>query len=103
VTVPYLDVSEALGDRVEGLRNIDINENDRIRVTTASSLWYEFGFDLKCLYVNWGHNYIVKHEEMVEAGKLTSVLGDGYREARRKDVRYWNGSEWTAEPARNSR
>jgi hypothetical protein len=103
VTVPYLDVSEAMGRRVDGLRNIDIAENDRIRVTTTTSLWYEFSFDLKCLQVNWGHSYIVIHEEMVKAGKLTSVLGDGYRDARRKDVRYWNGSEWTAEPAKNAR
>ena len=68
VTVPYLDISKAIGNPVEGLRDIGITENDRIRVTTTTDLWYEFDFDLKCLQVNWGHSFIVKHEEMVEAG-----------------------------------
>ena len=85
------------------LRDIGITENDRIRVTTTTDLWYEFDFDLKCLQVNWGHSFIVKHEEMVEAGKLTSVLDKGYRDARLKGIRYWNGSGWTVEPAKNLR
>ncbi len=103
VTVPYLDVSEAMGNRVDGLRDIGITKNDRIRVTSTTGLWYEFGFDLKCLQVNWGHGYIVKHAEMVEAGKIASVLDEAYRDARLKGVRYWNGSEWTVEPAKNLR
>ena len=103
VTVPYLDISKAIGNPVEGLRDIDITDNDWIRVTTTTNLWYEFDFDLKCLQVNWGHGFIVKHEEMVEAGKLTSVLDEGYRDARLKGIRYWNGSGWTVEPARNAR
>jgi hypothetical protein len=53
--------------------------------------------------VDPGHNYIVKHEEMVKAGRIASVLDDAYRDALFKGIRYWNGSEWTAEPARNSR
>lgn len=101
VTVPYLDVSEAIGNRVDGLRDIGITKNNWIRVTTTTNLWYEFGFGLNCLQINWGHGYIVKHEEMVKAGKITSVLDEGYRNALFKSIRYWNGSEWTAEPARN--
>ena len=103
VTTPYLDVSEAGGDRVEGLKDIGITENGWIRVTSAIGLWYEFGFDLKCVQISWGHGYIVRHEEMVKAGKIASVLDEPYRDALLKAVRYWNGSEWVAEPARNSR
>ncbi|MBE3130623.1 MAG: hypothetical protein IMZ54_07885 [Acidobacteria bacterium] len=101
VTVPFLDISKAMGDLVAGLRDIDITENDRIRVTTTTGLWYEFGFDLKCVQVSWGHGYIVRHEEMVKAGRIASVLDEAFRDALFKGIRYWNGSEWTAEPARN--
>jgi len=103
VTVPYLDVSEARGDRVEGLKDIGITENGWIRVTSAIGLWYEFSFDLKCVQICWGHGYIVRHEEMVKAGKIASVLDEAYRDALLKAIRYWNGSGWTAEPAKNSR
>jgi hypothetical protein len=44
---------------------------------------------------------MVRHEEMTKAGRLTSVLDDAYRDALLKSVRYWNGSEMVAEPARN--
>jgi len=103
VTVPYLDVSEARGDLVEGLREIGITENGWIRATSALGLWYEFGFDLKCVQISWGNGYKYWHGEMVKAGKLTSVLGEAYRDALIKGIRYWNGSGWVAEPARNAR
>ena len=101
MTVPYLDVSEAMGNHVDGLRDIGITENERIRVRTTTDLWYEFGFDLKCLQISWGHGYNVRHGEMVKAGKLTSVLDEAYRDALLKSIRYWNGSEWIAGPAKN--
>jgi hypothetical protein len=103
VTVPYTDVSEAMGVVVEGLSFIDITANGRIRATYGPSLFYEFGFDLKCLQVYWGHGYEYWHGEMAKAGKLASVLDDAYRDALLKGIRYWNGSEWTAGPAKNSR
>ncbi len=103
VTVPFLDVSEAIGHRVDGLRDIGITGNNWIRVTTTTGLWYEFGFDLKCVQISWGNGFTVTHGEMVKAGKLTSVLDEAYRDAVLKAIRYWNGSAWVAEPARNSR
>jgi len=103
VTVPYTDVSEAMGIVVQGFSYIDITENGRIRATYGPSLFYEFGFDLRCLQIYWGHGYELRHGEMAKDGKLTSVLDDSYRDALLKGVRYWNGSAWTAEPARNAR
>jgi hypothetical protein len=101
VTVPYLDVSKAMGNLVDGLRDIGITENNWIRVTTTTGLWYEFGFDLKCPQISWGHGYIVRHDDMVKAGRIASVLDEAYRDALLKDIRYWTGSGWTAEPSRN--
>ena len=103
VTVPYLDVSEAMGNRVDGLRNIGITENGWIRLTASTGLWYEFGFDLKCVQISWGHGYIVRHEAMVKAGRIGSVLDEAYRAKLLAGIRYWNGSGWTAEPAKNRR
>jgi hypothetical protein len=101
VTVPYADVSEAMGIVVAGFSYIDITENARIRATYVPSLYYEFGFDLKCLLIDWGHGYEYNHGEMAKAGRLTSVLGDAYRANLLAGVRYWNGSSWTSEPSRN--
>jgi hypothetical protein len=101
VTVPYTDVSEAKGIVVAGFGYIDITENERIRATYLPTLYYEFGFDLKCLLIDWGHGYEYDHREMAKAGRLTSVLGDAYRANLLAGVRYWNGSSWTSEPSRN--
>jgi hypothetical protein len=101
VTVPYTDVSEAKGIVVAGFGYIDITENERIRATYLPTLYYEFGFDLKCLLIDWGHGYEYDHREMAKAGRLTSVLGDAYRANLLAGVRYWNGSAWTIEPSRN--
>jgi hypothetical protein len=103
VTVPYTDVSEAMGIVVAGFSYIDITENERIRATYLPSLYYEFGFDLKCLLIDWGHGYEHDHEEMAKAGRLTSVLDDAYRANLFAGVRYWDGSAWTIEPSQNAR
>ena len=99
VTVPYLDVSAAAGDRVDGLRTLDITENDWIRATTPKGLIYEFDFDLKCVQVSWGNVYAVLHGEMVKAGKLTSVLDEAYQEAKCSRA----SATGTARPGRPSR
>jgi hypothetical protein len=52
VTVPYTDVSEAMGNRVDGLRYIGITENKWIRVTAGTDLIYEFEFNLKCVQIS---------------------------------------------------
>jgi hypothetical protein len=103
VTTPFLDFSEAMRYLVDGLVGIDITGNEWIRGTSAPGVWYDFGFDLKCVQINWGNGYTVNHDELVKAGKLTSVLGDSYRADLLAGIRYWNGSEWTATPSRNLR
>jgi len=103
VTTPYTDVAHASEMYVCGFENIDITDNNWIRGTSAEALIYEFDFDLKCLQVGLGHGYLVSHEALVEAGKLSSVLDEAYRDALLKAVRYWNGSGWTAEPTKNLR
>jgi hypothetical protein len=103
VTVPRSDVSEAMGLYVADLRMLDITENHRIRATSSIGLIYEFGFDLEPLQLTWGHSYIFNHQNMTEAGKIASVLDEAYGDPLLKAVRYWNGSEWVAEPSRNAR
>ena len=103
VTVPYTDVSEASNLRVEGLRTLGITGNDWIETTTSNGVRYDFDFGLACIQVDWGHGYESLHDDLVKAGKITSVLGEAYREMLRGGVRYWNGSAWTAKPAMNRR
>jgi hypothetical protein len=99
VTVPYLDVSAAAGDRVDGLRTVDITENHWIRSMTSKGLIYEFDFNLKCLQVSPGNGYVMQHDGQRAAGKLTSVLGEAYNERIREAIRYWNGSAFVAAPS----
>ena len=97
-----MDVSEAIGHYVCGFGNVDITENNWIHATTAEGLIFDFGFDLSCLQVGWGHGYRLLHEAGVKAGKITSVLDDAYRQTVMAGIRYWNGSAWVAEPASNA-
>jgi hypothetical protein len=103
VTTPYTEVAEASGFYVCGFRSVDITDSRWIRGTYSEGLIYEFSFDLECFQVGWDHGYMVRHEELTKAGKLSSVLDDSYRDAQLKAVRYWNGSEWVAAPVKNLR
>lgn len=103
VTVPYADVSAAVGNVVDGFHYAFITGNDRISATHSLNLFYEFDFGLACTQVSWGHGFQNLHDELSKAGKITSVLGEAYREMLREGVRYWNGSAWTAVPSMNRR
>ena len=103
LTVPYTDVSAAMGFVVQGLNYAFITGNDRISATYGSGLYYEFDFGLACAQVYPGHSYETLHSEMVKEGKLTSVLNAEYFRKYREGVRYWNGSAWTSEPSKCTR
>ena len=98
VTVPYTDVSAAMGIVVEGLHIVRVTENGRLSATYGTSLFYEFDAGLRCVQVYWGHGYEYYHGEAVKAGKIASVLGPGYRDMLREGIRYWDGAAWSAEP-----
>jgi len=99
VTVPFADVSAAQGHAVVGIVSVFITGNDRISAAYDPSLYYEFDFGLACTQSYTGHGYELAHEEMVKAGKIMSVLDAAYLRKMREDIRYWTGSEWTAEPS----
>jgi hypothetical protein len=103
VTVPYADVSEAMGFVVEGFNYVFITKNSRISATYGASLFYEFDFGLACTQVYTGHMYEYVHGQLVKAGKLTSILGAEYLRGCREGVRYWNGSAMVPEPSMNRR
>jgi len=99
ITTPYADVSEGLRYKVDGLRLLDISNSKWIRTTAANGLIYDFDFELRPIQVSYGHGYEMKHYELRRAGALTSVLGEEYRKSLLSGIRYWNGSDWTAEPS----
>lgn len=98
VRTPYTDVSEALRDRVDGLRTIDITNNDWIRTMASIGVIYEFDFKLKCVQLSWGNGFIMNHYELKRSGALASVLDDDYRAMLLKGILYWDGKAWTPEP-----
>jgi len=99
VTTPFVDVSEGLRYKVDGLRQLDISGSDWIRATASNHLIYDFDFQLRPIQVSWGHGFEMKHYELRRSGALTSVLGDDYRKSLIAGIRYWTGSGWTAEPS----
>jgi hypothetical protein len=101
IRTPRTDVSLALGDIVEGLRIIGITHNRRLMTYSFYNLAYEFDFGLRCLNTDWGHGYMMKHNELAAAGKIRSALDEAYRQTIIKGVRYWDGRAWVAEPAPN--
>jgi hypothetical protein len=95
---PRTDVSLALGDIVEGLRIIGVTNNRRLVTYSFYNLAYEFDFGLRCLNTDWGHGYMMRHNELAAAGKIRSALDEPYRQKIIKGVRYWDGRAWVAEP-----
>lgn len=98
---PRTDLSLSLGDIVEGIRDIGVTSNKLIYADTFNNLTYEFDFSLRCTNVGWGHAFMMKHNELVAAGKIHSSLDEVYRETIKKGVRYWDGRAWVSEPAQN--
>jgi len=103
VTTPYSEVSKARGHPVEGFAQVCITKNSRIRGTMGTAMIFEFGFDLACLQVKPGNGFISRHTEMVEAGKISTVIDDAYLAAEKAGVRWWEGSGFVDRPARNAR
>jgi hypothetical protein len=97
VTPPF-DASEALGPYWADLLTIDITANRRIRATSSMGLMYEFGFDLKPLQVTPNDGFKVLHKKLVDEGRISSVPDEAYFRGIREAVRFWNGSDLTAEP-----
>ncbi len=98
IRTPRTDVSLAVGDIVEGIRNIWVTSNNRLEANTFYNLTYEFDFSFRCVNADWGHGFMVKHNELAAAGKILSALDEVYRETIINGVRYWDGRAWVAEP-----
>jgi hypothetical protein len=98
LTTPYLDVSRAMGFRVEGFALVEITRNDWIRCSYSSGLYWDFDFGLRCLQVYPGHGYETRHDEGVKAGLISGPLDDAYYRRLVDGIRYWDSSAWTATP-----
>jgi len=98
IRTPRTDVSLALGDIVEGIRNIWVTSSRRLEANTFYNLTYEFDFGLRCLNTDWGHGFMKEHNELAAAGKIHSTLDEFYRITIKNGIRYWDGRAWVAEP-----
>jgi hypothetical protein len=103
VTLPYTDVSRAMGHFVEGMTYAFVTENDWINASYGPSLLYEFDFGLKCVQVSWGHGYMKNHEKGVKEGTITSALDPDYGRTLIAGIRYWNGAAMVPEVSMNRR
>ncbi|MGA2361994.1 MAG: hypothetical protein ABSG73_05990 [Candidatus Aminicenantales bacterium] len=101
VRTPRTDLSLARGDIVEGIRDIGVTSNKLIYANTFYNLIYYFDFGLRCVNADWGHAFMIKHNELAAAGKIHSALDESYQETIKRGVRYWDGRAWVAEPTPN--
>jgi len=99
LTTPMPDVAKAEGEWLSSLVFLDITDNGWIRGSTNDGLIYDFDFGLKCIQLTVGHTFMLRHQELAEAGKIKSVLGPAYLAKIREGIRYWDGEAWTAVPS----
>jgi hypothetical protein len=102
ITLPC-DVHEATGSYTADLRQIDLPDNGWIRATSSLGLIFDFDFKLDPVQVSWGDGFKGLHMSLAAAGKISSALGPAYERTILDSIRYWNGSEMVAEPAKNPR
>ena len=98
ITTPYTEVSRAHGDRVDGLREVDVTGNAWIRSMAGNGLIYEFDFGLRCIQASWGNSFAMSYDELRRSGAVTSELGRAYSDELRDGIRYFDGTAWTAVP-----
>jgi len=99
---PRTDVSLASGAIVQSISQLGVNADKTITANDDLNVFYHLDFGLRCLYVDWGHGFMVKHKELRAAGKIRSNLGPAYAEILKRGIRYWNGRAWAASPAPNA-
>jgi hypothetical protein len=98
VTTPYTDVSLAKREAVDYLGGLGITKNGWIEAITGVGVFYDFGFDLRCVQVYCGHSFQMDHKALRQAGTITSVLDDNYVKTLKDGVRWWDGHAWSAGP-----
>jgi hypothetical protein len=98
VITPYVDVSRALGYRVEGLALVELTKNDWLHCSMANGMFWDFDFSLRCVQATPGHGFKTHYDDGVKAGILTGAPDAGYFRKLIEGVRYWDGKEWTAVP-----
>jgi len=80
--------------------NLSIQDNGWIYVNTLAN-HIIFSLDpksLECRQVTLTDTFISRHREEAKGGRVSSVLGDAYREKLRTGLLYYTGREWTLTP-----
>jgi hypothetical protein len=103
VVAPRTDVSRSLGDIVEGFLQVGITKNEQVFAVTQYNLGFAFDFGLHCLNVDIGHEYIIRRNELAEAGRVRSAIDEDYRKSLVTGVRYWDGERFVPGPTPNLR
>jgi hypothetical protein len=61
-----------------------------------------FNHRMEVLQAKTGNPTELLHAQLRREGKLRSTMGTEYLESLRREVRYWDGTGWSAAPARVS-
>jgi hypothetical protein len=84
----------------DGIVTVDVLENRRIQAKTSlTDLYYQFSFNFYEKDVILSHGFIQAHEKARLEGKIQSLLNSEYEHHLIEGIRYWDGDEWSPEPA----
>ncbi len=102
ILIPRTDVDIVMFP-VECLAEVKFLRNGRLSAKSSfTSLYYEFGPDMKILDVKDSHTIKQLHKELLRQGLVKTTLNQDYYENLKRKVLYWNGKNFTNTPAKSN-
>jgi hypothetical protein len=85
---------------VESVGRISLLSGEKLQAEMLhSGVYYILNFQLAAMDIIISHAFMQMHKEALQARQVTSVLDDGYSRNLMKGFLYFDGREWTANPA----
>jgi hypothetical protein len=101
VLFPRTDVDRFLSPLREVMESITITNNQTLRlVLQFSRLAIYLDFQCRPAEISNGSEFRHLHDQLVQEGRIASVLNAEYVDAYKKGITYWTGKGWTSVPSR---
>lgn len=99
IIFPRSDVQEARYRQGDPVNYFWIHKEGGLSAeTTETQIIYELDPSLTCLYVTLSDPFKNLHRELVQAGKIHTVIGEVYEKKLLEDMRYYVGGRWLPSP-----
>ena len=103
ILFPTSDVQAATSQVGDPVNYFWIHEGDGLTAwTTQTQIIYDLDRDLACRSVTLSNNFRDLYDKLARAGRVHSVLGDGYKKALADDLLFYEAGKWVGAPARQA-